>query len=330
MRTITIGGVPLEVKDYYCAKSSGAGEEDNGKYFLKDEPKLWLYVNVTDSCNAACPFCVNSLMGQEQRQNTIDLGKFENVLQKIAPFVGGLSFTGGEPMLEADMLREAIRIADHALSDDVELDMVTNGTELHRLPEFHDLNRLTTMHISRHAVNDEDNRKLMCWPSAPGSSELKEVIAMIDSPGEIVLNCVMQRGGINDLDGVADYLDFAIDMGVDNNCFAEYISDGGDGGSENGIMNVSEMNKLGSCFGQETIAEWNASHGSSEFRIWNQHHDYDFCRCINGDYRNKHGITRFYYRAPSGLKKPAYCRQLVYTADNKLLAGFGMEEHLIF
>ena len=46
---LKIGKQKLRIKDYYCA-------DGDGIYLPKEDAKLWLYVHLTDACNASCPF----------------------------------------------------------------------------------------------------------------------------------------------------------------------------------------------------------------------------------------------------------------------------------
>ena len=61
------------------------------------------------------------------------------------------------------------------------------------------------------------------------------------------------------------------------------------------------------------------------FRFWNRYYDHDFCSCSSGSYEAAARGMRFYVRC-MGSGKPPYARQLVYTENNRLLAGFGGEE----
>lgn len=58
---------------------------------------------------------------------------------------------------------------------------------------------------------------------------------------------------------------------------------------------------------------------------WNGFHDHDICSWISGRYlcTRPHGATIGYYFRCPGKGTADYARQLVYTADNRLLAGLG-------
>lgn len=70
MRDIVIGNQKLSIKDYYCALDH--------KYIKREDGKLWLYINITDRCNAQCPFCVNPANSKESTD--FDTTHLKNIL----------------------------------------------------------------------------------------------------------------------------------------------------------------------------------------------------------------------------------------------------------
>ena len=104
--------------------------------------------------------------------------------------------------------------------------------------------------------------------------------------------------------GMAEYLEMAAQTGVRNTSF------------------ISLIPANDYCIEQFVHPDSLHLEKDERFRIWNRFHDHDFCSCSSGDYKAASGWVRFYYRAPGRAAVP-YARQLVYTADNRLLAGFG-------
>ena len=70
------------------------------------------------------------------------------------------------------------------------------------------------------------------------------------------------------------------------------------------------------------LEEWNRAH-LSDFAVWNRLRDHSYCRCLSGAYTNAEGSVRYYFRCPGPDAAPDYCRQLVYTAFNRIQDGFG-------
>lgn len=321
MKKISINNVPLSIKDYYCCPCDISFDSiKESDYFVQDNPRLWLYINVTDRCNAACPFCVNK---KRVLTENADLVRFRNALRIAAPYVSGISFTGGEPMLDVDLLCTMINIADQELDNNIEFDMVTNGTNLHMLPVLPVLNRLSSIHISRHAVDDDDNRNLMMWNGAPGWGVIRELVSKMIDPGAIVLNCVLQKGGVQDMNGVCSYLDKAIEAGIKNTSFISMMP-----ANSFCIENYVSPETFGIAT-EDNVESFNQTH-DSRITIWNRMVDHDYCKCFSGSYESASGRTRFYFRLPGDSGDPEYCRQLVYTADNELQDGFGDNRTCIF
>lgn len=297
MKELQIGKRNLKVKDYYCAA-------EDGKYIVREDNKLWLYINITDTCNANCPFCVNPPRVGGPSKFSVDM--FRKTLLNISSFVYGISITGGEPMLYPELVDEVAAVVTEIMGTNVELDLVTNGTSWEKIPELKMLDVFESIHVSRHKTGDAENAALM-GVKTPTISELKTLVSQLEDPAKIVLNCVMQKGGVSNCADMAEYLEMAAWAGVKNTSFIGFF--------------------LANQFCKDNYVSPASIDLSCDprFRVWNKFFDYDFCSCSSGDYFSENGWVRFYYRCP-GTKKADYCRQLVYTADNKILDGFGGKE----
>ena len=158
-------------------------------------------------------------------------------------------------------------------------------------------------------INRNDhNRHLMNWNDAPSTEMLKEAFSALPDKGLTVLNCVMQRNGVHDMDGVRAYLGMAALIGA---------------------ANVSLIGMfLANDFCRENYvspAELDFS-GDSRFKVWNHFYDHEYCQCSSGDYKAQTGYVRYYFRCPGSVQGPDFCRQLVYGTDNRMRAGFGNAE----
>lgn len=323
MKELRIGNIGLTVKDYYCKSvdSFSSLSRTETDYLVKDNPKLWLYVNVTDKCNAGCSFCVSHSKPTNSGISKTD--SYRKALEVAGQYIYGVSFTGGEPMLYPDVLDELISVTDEMMPNDTEIDIVTNGTNCSLLCELKNIDRLTTIHISRHSTGDDENDRIMGF-HGPRLYELKNLVSSVNDPGKFVLNCVLQDGGIDSMEAAAKYLDMAIDIGVQNSCFITMLD--ANPSCKDRRVRVDNWPVLS----DDGCALWNASHENAQFNVWNRHHDYTYCRCLSGSYSNLYGKTRFYFRSPGAGIAPDYCRQLVYTADNKLRDGFGQHRTVIW
>ena len=321
MASINIAGTELKVKDYCCIEAGNYFEPlFDAEYLKKRRLKLWLYVNVTDRCNAGCLFCVSAAL--PTNMNIVNPQQFRKVLEVVAPHIYGISFTGGEPMLYPELLDELVHITEEIVPSDAEIDLVTNGTWLARLSELKSIDRITSVHISRHSSDTVVNNAIM-RQIGPEEKEIKQFIQSLNDPGKVVLNCVLQKGGVSTMDDVAAYLEFAINAGVQNSSFITMFK-------ANSHCEANYISAFEFPFVSDNqVISWNRLHPDNRFSVWNRHSDYEFCHCLSGSYKNKEGHTRFYFRCPGTGSSPDYCRQLVYTADNHLQDGFGKNRTVI-
>lgn len=296
MGKLQIGRKLLECKDYECSQDE--------VYLPKEKLQLWLYINLTDACPAGCPFCVYSSAGGNSRTH-VDPEKLQNVLSQISPFISGVTLTGGEPMADIPLLENVIGAVQETIPAEIELDMATNGLNIAKLPDLRGLDRFATVHVSRHAVDDIQNRRLMGWKDAPSTETLKDTFSALQDPGMTVLNCVLQKNGVHDADSVRAYLEMAARIGAAN------VS----------LIGMFLANDY-CCENYISPAQLDFS-GDDRFTVWNHYHDHDFCQCSSGDYKAEAGYVRYYYRCPESAPGPNYCRQLVYGTDNRLRTGFG-------
>ena len=296
MGTLQIGRTLLECREYVCSRDD--------VYFPKEKLRLWLYITLTDSCPAGCPFCVCSAAGSSTGQHA-DPDKLRKVLQQISPVVSGISITGGEPMTDIPLVEEVIRVVEETIPPDIELDLVTNGLHIEKLPGIRGLMRVTRVHVSRHAVEDDRNAELMRWKEGPSMEALKNAFSALPNRGTTVMNCVLQEGGVRDLKSVCSYLEMAAWIGAANVSFI-------------GMFKANDYCRKNYI----SPAELDFS-GDPRFTVWNRFHDHDYCQCLTGDYKARSKYIRFYYRCPGRVPGPEVCRQLVYGPDNVLRAGFG-------
>ena len=296
MGTIRIGHTGLVCKDYECSQDD--------VYLPKEQLRLWLYICVTDCCPAACDFCVYSASKTGAAKH-VDPSRLREVLEQIAPFVSGVSLTGGEPMSDIPLLEDVLQAVRETISPEIEVDMVTNGLNIQRLPSLRGLERFSTVHVSRHAVDDAANASLMRWSAAPPKSVLKAAFSSLSDPGMTVLNCVLQKHGIHDLDSACAYLEMAAEIGAANVSLI-------------GMFHANDY-----CTANYVSPLSLRLETDPRFTVWNQFHDHEYCQCSTGDYKSSFGYIRYYFRAPGSIPGSACCRQLVYGTDNRLRDGFG-------
>lgn len=299
MKRIAIGDHVLEIKDYYCDDGSG--------YLSRKDGHLWLYVNIADVCNAHCPFCINPC--KSEGASSFSINAFRNTLYKIKDQISGVSITGGEPMLFPELVDDVIGTVTDVFNRYIETDIVTNGFNFNLIKKLKHLDDLDSVHLSRHMIDDTENNSIFGIPVVT-ADEIKDVISGLSDPAKVVFNCVLMKNGINSVNAISDYLEFAADLNVSNTSF----------------IGMAPANRF--CIENHVDPAGFDFSNDQRFVIWNRFQDHDYCKCSSGSYRAKNRSVRFYYRCV-GSKSAPYARQLVYTADNSLLAGFnGKEIHL--
>lgn len=208
MKSIVIGDQALIVKDYHCAQYND--------YLDKPDGRLWLYVNLTDICNGKCPFCINPSV--TEGKNKVDPSLYRTTLLKIKDRIYGVSLTGGEPMLFPELANEIIGITHEICGSHVEKVIVTNGTGFVNILDTLDIAHLDSIHLSRHMITDSENDKVFGFLTVT-SEEIASVLAKMEDPAQIVLNCVLMAGGIDTIQRMAHYLEYAFGIGVRNVSF---------------------------------------------------------------------------------------------------------------
>lgn len=296
MKTIKINDQFITIKDYHCSDGTG--------YLPREDGKLWLYVNLTDVCNGHCAFCINP--GRKSGTSPLDLAEFKKTLLFIKDHVYGISITGGEPMLEPMLIDKAIGIVREVFPGNEEIDIVTNGNRFVDILNLRYLNQLDSIHLSRHRLSDEENDVLFGFHTVTWD-ELKDTLFRMDDPGAVVLNCVLMKGGIETAEQVEWYLRKALTAGVRNVSF----------------IGMSICNRY--CEEHYVDPYDLKLENRDRFHIWSNYNDHGFCSCMSGNYESNSGSIRFYIRGMGNGSIPGYTRQLVYTADNRLLKGFGGE-----
>ena len=165
-RKYTVLGKELNIKNYLCS-------EDGKNYPLRPEKaKLLISICPTSLCNAKCKFCIATNTDKNQK---VDLCMLEKALLKLKneDVVQSLSFTGGEPFLDVELLNNIVSMVFNIFGYNLEVSISTNGTGLHNLHKIKDLQYVDAIHISRHHYDDEINDSIF-GIKMPTKEELKK------------------------------------------------------------------------------------------------------------------------------------------------------------
>ena len=298
-REINILGKPITVKNYICSA-------DGINYKEKPENiKLQLFVNMLTFCPANCRFCVAKNTKQDKK---IDIDKFKSVMKllKAEDRIRGIKITGGEPFYDIELLNEVISAIYDIFGYQMEVAISTNGTGLENLKKIKDLEHIETIHLSRHHYDDNVNRELFGnIKNIPDKKSLKDIIGSVSYKDIFVLNCILLKDYINSPEEAHKFMDFAIDIGA----------------PKVGFMTCSPVN--GYAKEQSIPYEAVIKEDDPALLFTRGFFDYDYCHCSDGVYSSEDGRIVEFYGKSTKMEDYAYCRGLVYDADDHLKDGFG-------
>lgn len=199
------------------------------KYF--SDAQISLYV--TKKCNAACPFCMNTLENRCVKSNELDDKKYYKMLdyylemfKDIKPWI---TITGGEPTLSKRLIPTLKMIKDKGYKIRT---FATNGS--HLLDKYNgktiiqymlENNVLNNVNISRMVVDDEENSKLMkISKDGIGNKDLKVIATYAEANDiEIRLSCNLLKNGVKNLEDILNYKEFYNKLGIKTVMFRELI-----------------------------------------------------------------------------------------------------------
>ena len=297
VRSVNILGKDVPVKNYICSS-------DGVNYKLKPENvKLQLSVCVTSFCPCNCRFCI---AGNTKSKNRIDIKKFEKTMRllKAEDRVRGVKITGGEPFYDISLLNEVINVVFDVFGKDMEVSVSTNGIHIEKLHLIEQLERLETIHISRHHYDDAVNKAIFGSDLVPTGEKIKEAVSSISFKDIFVFNCMLLKDYINSPKEAHKFLDFSIKTGV----------------PKVGFITCTPINDY--CLEQAVDYDSVINDNDGRLLFTRCFFDYDFCSCRDGVYASENGgIIEFYGRNPKRDSRN-YSRGLVYDYDNYLKDGY--------
>jgi molybdenum cofactor biosynthesis enzyme MoaA len=295
METIKLFDQELIAKNELC--TTNLQEPKTGK------AKLRLYIKLTDSCNAECKFCANA---NSCDYGTIDLNKLEFVIRYLISLdrLHGISITGGEPLLNYNKLFQLLDLI-YSIEPNMEVQISTNGINLLKLKEYPDVNKLESIHISRHHYDDETNYQIFKTRSVASSHDIATLQDSLEDKKIININTIVMKDYISNLEEIKRMLDHVGELGV----------------YKNGFVSLMKCNP----YAEQQFINFNDIFNNLDGSFFKGHHFYskEYCECLDGIYLTKYNkLVEFYARMVKDCVCP-YTTQLVYTTDNRLTAGFG-------
>lgn len=295
MKTINLFGYDLIVRDTLCAT--------NPEYSKVVSPSLRLYIKLTDFCNADCKFCAN---GCSKDFGTLDFKKLDFVIRYLLSKgrLHGISITGGEPMMNPEKMFLLLDLI-YGIDPSLEVAISTNGYNLLSLLDYKNVNKLESIHISRHHYDDRVNQRIFKSDRVASTTDIKALQDGLNDKKIININTMVMKGYIDNLEEIKKMLNYTGETGV----------------YKNGFVSLMICNE----YAKKHFINFNDIFKNLDSNFFLAHHFYceDYCECVDGLYlSDKNRLVEFYARMVKDCNCP-YTPQLVYTSDNRVTAGFG-------
>lgn len=198
-----------------------------------------LYLELKRICNMDCIFCRNNGLDSQ----AYNYSNIVNNLKEIYPHLNNIVIGGGEPTLLLQDLKTLKKdIAEE--DNDTNFQIITNGTL--SIDEYLKMKEDYTLYISRHAIDDKENRAIFGDNNhiLLSAAELS-VIPDYDD----VLCCTCFKGGIDSKDKMIEYLKFAKDIGFSNVLFQTLHQEENFGNSSIGKIETIDGTVISSTLG---------------------------------------------------------------------------------
>ena len=159
-----------------------------------------LYVQITNICNAKCKFCSNYGNFETPFKKEVFFEIFDEIYAN--KFVNKVTFTGGEPTLNKDL----VECIEHVYNTDpgIFIFLDTNASNLEVLEKVSD--KVKSIALSRHHFEDDKNNEIFGFKTS-SASDLNNL--SIRTKSKINLRCNLINGYIDTEEKCKDYLDWA-------------------------------------------------------------------------------------------------------------------------
>lgn len=170
------------------------------------ERRLNIFVKITDSCNANCPFCIYANNDKNFKFNFI---KFADIIKKLIDnnvHINRISFTGGEPTTKLDDLIKCLDLLDICLPYTF-IVVNSNGFKIKEVINHRNLHNVS---LSRHEISDNQHCNIMKTTTIPTKDDLQQLALS----NKIHLTCNLIRGNIDSFSKAIAYLEFSNSIGI--------------------------------------------------------------------------------------------------------------------
>lgn len=173
-----------------------------GETSVLEENVISLYVVMTRKCTTNCRFCE-----YHAGKSELNLELFKKRYEELSNscFISTVHFTGGEPSLELEKVKEICKIVK-GINSFTKTSMNTNGS---RLKNLEGIDLLDNIALSRHHYTDEKNKEIF-----QGKICTNEDIKNFKEKDKLHLSCNLIKGYIDNRAELKRYLDTYGEIGV--------------------------------------------------------------------------------------------------------------------
>lgn len=303
MRTINIFNKDIEIREYGCCNRNNSPQ-------IIMPPRLNLFIQITQNCNANCKFCEYHTPSNYD----FNIEKLDEIIKEIKSKInlGKFNFTGGEPTLNLELFDKVFKCMESNFTKErhPEITVNTNGIHLKELVKYEDF--IDYIGLSHHHYIDEKNYEIFGTKSVASNKDILEFQSKINNKNILQVRCNLINGYIDNFDELKNFLDEMIKLNV-RDCGFVTLMPLNDFCNTHQIdfQNLVKLNTL-------DVIKTNCWH-----RLDKETLSKKVCECGNYIYSNEKGkVCKFYsrYFCNASLNEG----QLVYDGKN-LRFGFGGE-----
>lgn len=173
-----------------------------------------LYLELGKQCNCRCSFCRNCSFEDDEKKCKYNLKVIKRNLIKLFPYLDTVFIGGGEPSLKMDAIKQLLELrANYEGLTIPNFVIITNGSI--EEDELYDdrFGGDDAIYVSRHAISDDDNKKILNPKLHTNTGDLKEFKYF---PLEVVLSPVCVKGGLDTSEKIAEYIYEANKLGLEH------------------------------------------------------------------------------------------------------------------
>ena len=186
----------------------------NGFESEKILPYINFYVQVTNHCQANCPFCIYH--NNESEEGKFDFVKYKEILQELSKYpVKKFNFTGGEPLLFSWLFSEIVECTNDYFKKSnniTEITLNTNGNSNWIFDVVPYSKYFDYIALSRHHYLDDKNYEIFETKSIISADNIVKFNKDIDC--KLQLRCNLISGYIDSNESIREYMNFWMDRDI--------------------------------------------------------------------------------------------------------------------